>query len=35
MALCVEGGLELDDRWGPFQPKPFYDCIVKIADLIS
>ena len=22
---ACNGGLELDDPWGPFQPKPFYD----------
>ena len=27
MALPVAGALELDDPWGPFQPKPFYDSI--------
>jgi len=21
----MAGGLEPDDLWGPFQPKPFYD----------
>jgi len=25
VALSVEGALELDDPWGPFQSKPFYD----------
>ena len=25
MALPVAGGLELDDLWGPFHPKSFYD----------
>jgi len=25
VALPVAGGLELDDPWGPFQPRPFYD----------
>jgi len=24
----VAGGLELDDPWGPFQPKPFYDSMI-------
>jgi len=21
-------GLKLDDHWGPFQPRPFYDCMI-------
>jgi len=28
VALPVAGGLELDDPWGPFQPKPFYNSIL-------
>jgi len=28
VALPVAGGLELDDPWGPFQPKPFYDSMI-------
>jgi len=27
VALPAAVGLELDDPWGPFQPKPFYDSI--------
>ena len=27
-ALPVAGGLELDDPWGPSQPKPFYGCMI-------
>ena len=27
-ALPVTGGLELDGRCGPFQPKPFYDSMI-------
>jgi len=27
VSLCLAGGLELDDLQGPFQPKPFYDCV--------
>jgi len=27
VALTVAEWLELDDPWGPFQPKPFYDSI--------
>lgn len=26
--LHVVGKLELDDMYGPFQSKPFYDCII-------
>jgi len=25
VVLPVAGEVELDDPWGPFQPKPFYD----------
>jgi len=28
VALPVAGELELDDPWGPFQPKPFYDSLI-------
>ena len=28
MALHVAGGLELDDPWSPFQPKPFDDSML-------
>jgi len=28
VALPVAGGLELDDRWGSFQPKPLYDSMM-------
>ena len=28
VALPVAGGLELDDPWGPFEPKPFYDSMI-------
>ena len=27
-ALSVAWGLEPDDPWGPFQPKPFYDSMI-------
>jgi len=27
-------GLELDDPWGPFHPKPFYDSMIRM-DKIS
>ena len=27
-ALPVAGGLELDDPWGPFQPKPSCDSMI-------
>ena len=26
--LHVAGGLKLDDRYGPFQPRPFYDSLI-------
>ena len=28
LALPVAGGLERDNPWGPFQPKPFYDSVI-------
>ena len=28
VALPLLGGLELDDPWGPFQPKPFYVSVI-------
>ena len=28
VALPVSGGLEFDDPWSPFQPKPFYDFLM-------
>jgi len=27
VTLHIAGGLKLDDRYGPFQPRPFYDCM--------
>ena len=32
MALSVVGRLKLDDPWGPFQPKPFYDLLCRLAE---
>ena len=29
-ALPTAGGLELNDLWGPFQPKTFYDSVISI-----
>jgi len=26
----MSGGLKLDDLWGPFQPRPFYDSMMQI-----
>jgi len=26
-ALCIAGGLKLNDHCGPFQPRPFYDSV--------
>jgi len=31
----VAGGLELDDLWGPFQPRPFYDDSMRQATAMS
>ena len=28
--LHIAGGLKLDDHCGPFQPRPFYDCLLKL-----
>ena len=28
MSLLMAGGLEQDDLYGPFQPKPFYDSMI-------
>jgi len=28
VALPVAAGLELDEPWSPFQPKPFYDSVI-------
>ena len=30
VTLHVAGGLKLDDRYGPFQPRPFYDSVIMI-----
>ena len=27
------GGLKLDDHCGPFQPRPFYDSMIKLASI--
>jgi len=32
VALPVAGGLELDDPWDPFQPKPFYDSFISTVE---
>ena len=29
------GGLELDDPWGPFLPKPFYDSMIILTQKIK
>ena len=29
MSLLMAGGLEPDDLEGPFQPKPFYDSMIR------
>jgi len=31
----MAGGLELDDLCSPFQPKPFYDSMIKMLELGS
>ena len=28
VTLYITGGLKLDDHWGPFQPRPFYDSMI-------
>ena len=28
VTLHIAGGLKLDDYCGPFQPRPFYDCMI-------
>ena len=28
VTLHVAGGLKLDDHYGPFQPRPFYDSMI-------
>ena len=28
-SLLMAGGVELDDLWCPFQPKPFYDSTLR------
>ena len=30
--LHIAGGLKLDDHCGPFQPRPFSDSIMKVAE---
>ena len=35
MILPVAVGLELDDPWGPFQPKPFYDSMIPAFYIID
>jgi len=32
-AVPVGGELELDDLWGPFQPKPFYGSVILMSTL--
>jgi len=27
----IAGGLKLDDLYGPFQPRPFYDSMIRFA----
>ena len=29
VSLPMAGGLEQDDLYGPFQPKPFYDSMIE------
>jgi len=35
MALLMAAGLEPDGLQGPFQPKPFYDYIVGLSNLLA
>jgi len=34
MSLLMAGRLEPDDLQGPFQPKPFYDSMIKTTELL-
>ena len=31
--LHIAGGLKLNDRCGPFQPRPFYDSVILRAEI--
>ena len=31
VTLPIAGGLKLGDHCGPFQPRPFYDCMIIFA----
>jgi len=31
--LHIVGGLKLDDRYGPFQPRPFYDSMIPMESI--
>ena len=35
VTLHIAGGLKLDDRCGPFQPRPFYDSVISCPDIFS
>ena len=30
--LHIAGGLKLNDHYGPFQPRPFYDSMITLAE---
>ena len=33
VTLHVAGGLKLDDHYGPFQPRPFYDSMIPMESI--
>ena len=33
VTLHIAGGLKLNDHCGPFQPRPFYDSIINVAEI--
>jgi len=35
VTLPVAGGLKLDDHWGPFQPRPFYNSMITLEESVK
>jgi len=35
VTLHVAGGLKLDDHCGSFQPRTFYDSMIKLEEILS
>jgi len=33
--LHIAGGLKLDDHCGPFQPRPFYDPVIRLLFVLA